>query len=62
MQYTTISTWELSDGADFDMVLEQVRTKRLPALQNGPTAKPAKPRRPPLLLSAPKSARKTTPR
>jgi hypothetical protein len=33
MRYVTITTWEVLDGADFDLTMERVRTKRLPALK-----------------------------
>lgn len=33
MRYVTITTWEIADGADFNLVMERVRTKRLPALR-----------------------------
>ena len=33
MRYVTITTWELMSGADFDLALESVRAKRLPALR-----------------------------
>lgn len=33
MKYITITTWEIMDGADFDLTLNKVRTKRLPALK-----------------------------
>lgn len=34
MRYVTITTWEVMDGADFDLTLERVRSKRLPALKD----------------------------
>lgn len=33
MRYVTITTWEVLDGADFDLTMERVRKKRLPALK-----------------------------
>lgn len=33
MRYVTITTWELVAGVDFDMTMERVRKKRLPALR-----------------------------
>lgn len=33
MRYITITTWELTDGADFDLTIERVEAKRLPALK-----------------------------
>jgi len=33
MAYVTITTWELSDGADFETNLRAVREHRLPALK-----------------------------
>ena len=33
MRYVTITTWEVTQNADFDMTMERVRTKRLPALK-----------------------------
>lgn len=33
MRYVTITTWELTDGADFDLTMEKVEAKRLPALK-----------------------------
>jgi hypothetical protein len=33
MRYVTITTWELMSGVDFDLTVETVRTKRLPALK-----------------------------
>lgn len=33
MRYATITTWEVMDGADFDLVMERVRSRRLPALK-----------------------------
>lgn len=33
MRYVTITTWEIADGADFDLVMERVRKKRVPALR-----------------------------
>ncbi|NNE80125.1 MAG: hypothetical protein HKN18_07610 [Silicimonas sp.] len=33
MRYATITTWEVMDGADFDLTMERVRKKRLPALK-----------------------------
>lgn len=34
MRYVTITTWEVTEGADFNLMLERVRTHRLPALRN----------------------------
>lgn len=33
MRYVTITTWELTDGADFDLTMEKVEARRLPALK-----------------------------
>ncbi len=33
MRYVTITTWETTDGADYDLALRAVREKRLPALK-----------------------------
>ncbi|NNE88198.1 MAG: hypothetical protein HKN27_08990 [Silicimonas sp.] len=33
MRYVTITTWEVMGGVDFEMTMERVRTKRLPALK-----------------------------
>lgn len=33
MAFTVISTWELVDGASFDIALSQVKERRLPALR-----------------------------
>ncbi len=33
MRYVTITTWELMSGTDFDLTLEKVRVRRLPALK-----------------------------
>lgn len=33
MRYVTITTWELTDGADFDLTMERVEARRLPALK-----------------------------
>ena len=33
MRYITITTWEVTEGADFDLALERVRDHRLPALK-----------------------------
>jgi len=33
MRYVTITTWEIMDGADFDLMMERVQGKRLPALK-----------------------------
>jgi hypothetical protein len=33
MSYVTITTWELSDGADWETNVRAVREKRLPALR-----------------------------
>jgi hypothetical protein len=32
MQYVTITTWEISDGADYETSLRRIKEKRLPAL------------------------------
>lgn len=34
MRYVTITTWEVMGGVDFDLVMERVRAKRLPALKD----------------------------
>ncbi|TMM51154.1 hypothetical protein [Sulfitobacter sabulilitoris] len=33
MRYVTITTWETADGNDYDLVMEGIRKKRLPALK-----------------------------
>ena len=33
MRYVTITTWEVMGGVDFDLVMERVNGKRLPALK-----------------------------
>ncbi|MGB3245219.1 MAG: hypothetical protein WBB25_11835 [Sulfitobacter sp.] len=33
MRYVTITTWEISKGADFNLSLRAMREKRLPALK-----------------------------
>ena len=33
MAYITITTWEMTEGTDFDLALERVRDHRLPALK-----------------------------
>ena len=33
MRYITITTWELADGADYDVALRTIEEKRLPALK-----------------------------
>lgn len=33
MKYVTITTWELLSGVDFDLTIQKVREKRLPALR-----------------------------
>jgi len=33
MRYVTITTWETTSGADYDVSLRSVREKRLPALR-----------------------------
>lgn len=33
MKYATITTWELLDAVDFDLTMERIRAKRLPALR-----------------------------
>ena len=32
MRYVTITTWEISDGADYDTSLIRIKEKRMPAL------------------------------
>lgn len=32
MRYVTITTWELMSGTDFDLTIEKVRGRRMPAL------------------------------
>lgn len=34
MRYVTITTWEVKEGADWDMVMARVRERRLPALKD----------------------------
>ena len=34
MRYVTITTWEVMGGVDFDLTMERVRAKRLPALKD----------------------------
>jgi hypothetical protein len=34
MRYITITTWEILDGADFDIALRTIEEKRLPALKS----------------------------
>ncbi|MFD3189768.1 hypothetical protein ACFMPD_05770 [Sedimentitalea sp. HM32M-2] len=33
MAYVTITTWEITDGADYDIAMRGIREKRLPALK-----------------------------
>ena len=33
MRYLTITTWEMLSGVDFDLTMDRVKTKRLPALK-----------------------------
>ena len=33
MAYVTITTWELRDAVNFDLIMERMRDKRLPALK-----------------------------
>ena len=33
MRYITITTWEIADGADYDVALRAIEEKRLPALK-----------------------------
>lgn len=33
MRYVTITTWEIVAGVDFELVMESVRNRRLPALK-----------------------------
>lgn len=33
MRYITITTWEIADGTDYDVSLQAVKDKRLPALK-----------------------------
>ncbi|MFG6529006.1 MULTISPECIES: hypothetical protein [unclassified Sulfitobacter] len=33
MRYITITTWELADGADYDVALRAIEERRLPALK-----------------------------
>ncbi|MEL7299888.1 MAG: hypothetical protein AAFM92_05835 [Pseudomonadota bacterium] len=33
MRYLTITTWELLDSVDFDLTMQQMEKKRLPALR-----------------------------
>ncbi len=33
MRYITITTWEIAEGADFDVSLRAIEEKRLPALK-----------------------------
>ncbi|UWR32161.1 hypothetical protein K3759_09260 [Sulfitobacter sp. W027] len=33
MRYITITTWEIADGADYDVALRAIEDKRLPALK-----------------------------
>ncbi len=32
MTYVTITTWEIADGTDYDIAMQGIRDKRLPAL------------------------------
>ena len=34
MRYITITTWEIADGADYDVALSAIKEKRLPALKD----------------------------
>ena len=34
MRYVTITTWELTEGVDFDLTLERMQATRLPALKD----------------------------
>jgi hypothetical protein len=34
MRYITITTWEIADGADYDVALSAIKAKRLPALKS----------------------------
>jgi hypothetical protein len=34
MSYITITTWEIVDGANYDVVLSRIEEKRLPALKS----------------------------
>jgi hypothetical protein len=34
MRYITITTWEIADGADYDVALSAIKEKRLPALKS----------------------------
>lgn len=34
MRYITITTWEIADGADYDVALRAIEEKRLPALKS----------------------------
>ena len=33
MRYVTITTWEIMEGQDFDLTMERVEARRLPALK-----------------------------
>ncbi|MEP3330761.1 hypothetical protein [Sedimentitalea sp.] len=33
MTYITITTWEISDGTDYDVAMQNIRDKRMPALK-----------------------------
>jgi len=33
MSYMTITTWEIADGTDYELALQSIRDKRLPALK-----------------------------
>lgn len=33
MRYVTITTWEIADGADYDISIRNIRERRLPALR-----------------------------
>jgi hypothetical protein len=33
MGYITITTWEIADGTDYDLALQGIKDKRLPALK-----------------------------
>lgn len=33
MRYVTITTWEIADGGSYDITMERIRERRLPALK-----------------------------
>lgn len=33
MTYITITTWEIADGTDYDVAMQTIRDKRMPALK-----------------------------